>query len=419
MKRPTVASLKKVTPENLASLGVERLAEIVMAAAQTRPELKRRLRMELAAEQGAEHLAAEVDRRLGSLETSKSKVSWRQRPTFVRDLDVLRVLIAERLAGLDGPGALARMWLFMEIARRVGGRVRDKDGELAAVFARAAADIGRMLGAGEPGASAAALVDALVAAPAAWAQWLPGVLAAAPEGTADVALRLISERSNPAPGWVILVRQLADAAGDVDAWLATFPGEALRAQVNAAQAGRRLLAAGRVENAGRVLEAAAPAKARKGWLGGKAPDPDDDWEGAWIDYLEASGQGDAAQAARWASFERTLSVERAKAFTRRLADFDDVEAEQRAFAHAAGHEDFARGLAFLMDWPAYPDAGRMILARADEAVVGAEAAELWAGRLRARNPAAAELLLRKAAAAAFKRREFKVSERLTQEADTY
>ena len=49
MKTPTVASLKKVTPDNLARLD-ERLAEIVAEAADTRPDLKRRLRMELAAE---------------------------------------------------------------------------------------------------------------------------------------------------------------------------------------------------------------------------------------------------------------------------------------------------------------------------------------------------------------------------------
>ena len=60
MKPPTVASLKKVTPENLARLGADRLAEIVAEAADTRPDLKRRLRMELAAAQGAEHLALDV-----------------------------------------------------------------------------------------------------------------------------------------------------------------------------------------------------------------------------------------------------------------------------------------------------------------------------------------------------------------------
>jgi hypothetical protein len=50
MRRPTVASLKKVTAKNLANLGVERLAEILVAVADKRPRVKRRLRMELAAE---------------------------------------------------------------------------------------------------------------------------------------------------------------------------------------------------------------------------------------------------------------------------------------------------------------------------------------------------------------------------------
>ena len=63
MKRPTTASLKRVTPENLATLGVQRLAAILVAASEGRPELKRRLRMELAAEQGADHLAPEIDKR--------------------------------------------------------------------------------------------------------------------------------------------------------------------------------------------------------------------------------------------------------------------------------------------------------------------------------------------------------------------
>jgi hypothetical protein len=417
MKRPTVASLKKVTPENLATLGAGRLAEILAEVAAGRPELKRRLRMELAAEQGAEHLAVEIDRRLGSLGSSRSKVSWRQRPAFVRDLDALRGLIADRLAALDRIGALERMWLLMDAARLVGGRIRDKDGALAAVFDRAAGDIGGLLAGDDLARGAAALVDAMVTSPQAWARWLPVVLANAPEGFADAALRLMSARAGAQPGWIILIRQLADAAGDVDAWMATFPPEALRMAPNAAEAGRRLLDAGRVEDAGRVLEAAAPAKARGRWPGAKRSEPDFAWESAWFDWLDRSGQAQAAQAARWASFERTLSVERARAFTRRLDDFEDVEAEQRAFELATAHEDFGRGLRFLMEWPALGEAGRMITARPDEVGADPEQAELWAGRLRSRNPKAAELLLRKAAAAAFRRRDFRTSERLTQEAD--
>jgi hypothetical protein len=421
MKRPTVASLKKVTPENLAGLGAERLATILVAAAEGRADLKRQLRMELAAEQGADHLAVEIDKRLASLETSRSKVSWRQRPTFVRDLDILRALIAERLAGLDLAAARNRMWGFMGLARRLGSRVRDRDGELEAVFARAAGDVGALIREAGDSPLAEALVEAVVRDPARWAAWLPVILAQSSPALTGAALRLMSERRGAVPGWITIIRQLADAAGDIEAFQSTFPADALRTPAIAAEVGKRLLTAGRVEEAGRLLEAAAPwaPKGRTSGDGeGRAIEPDFDWETVWIDYLDQSGHGETAQEARWASFERTLSVERAKAFTRRLTDFNDVEAEGRAFDYAAKHADFQRGLLFLMDWPALPEAARMIQARADEIRVADDQAELWAAKLRVRQAKAAHLLLRKAAAAASGRRDFATCDRLTQEAES-
>jgi hypothetical protein len=107
----------------------------------------------------------------------------------------------------------------------------------------------------------------------------------------------------------------------------------------------------------------------------------------------------------------------AKAFTARLADFDDVEAEGRAFALAATHADFQRGLAFLMAWPAIAEAGRMIEARPDDIRVSIDQVDLWTPQLRRIKPRAAHLLLRKAAADAFRRREFATCDRLTLEAE--
>ncbi|MDB5466532.1 MAG: hypothetical protein JWQ46_1294 [Phenylobacterium sp.] len=421
MKHPTAASLKKVTAENLVNLGIERLAQILVTVADTRPELKRRLRMELAAEQGADHLAVEIDRRLASLDASRSKVSWRQRPTFVRDVDVLRDLIAGRLAELDRQAALDRMWLFMDLAKRLGLRVRDRDGELAAVFLRGAGDIGSLLAEVDAERAASALVGAVVRDPFDWAEWLPAVLAQTAPDMADAALRLMSVQPGAVPGWITLIRQLADAAGDVDAYMSSYTDDALRAPLAAAEVAKRLLASGRVDEAGKILADATPppADARRRPAGkGGTQEPDFDWETVWIDYLDQSGQGGAAQASRWASFERTLSVERAKAFTRRLTDFEDVEAEGRAFEFASHHSDFQRGLAFLMAWPALGEAARMIQARSDDVRVEADQAELWAAKLRARHPAAAHLLLRKAAAAAFRRGQFVTSDKLTQEADS-
>lgn len=419
MKSPTVASRKRVNAENLASLGAERLAEILAQAAASRPDLKRRLRMELAAEQGADHLVLEIDRRLASLDASRSKISWRKRPSFVVDLDVLRSLIVERLAGLDAALALDRMWLFMDLARRLGVRVRDRDGAMAEVFARAAADIGGLAAKADPARAGAALVDALVRDPNGWADWLPWLTAAAPRPVLVAALAQLQAREGGMSAWGELTRALADAVGDAGAYRATFSANALRDPSAAAEVAQRLLAAGDVEEAGRLLGAAQAAAPKFTLLAGRGQPvaPDFAWESAWIEYLERSGQGEAAQAARWASFERTLSAERARAFTQRLADFEDVEAENRAFAHAAAHADVDKALAFLMDWPALPEAARLIAARGEAIKVGAETAELWARRLRARQPAAAHSLLRKAAAAAFRRRDFATCDRLTAEAD--
>ena len=414
MKRPTVASLKKLSAENLSALGADQLADILLGVAETRPDLKRRLRMEVVAEQGPEHLVPQIDKRLATLQTSRGQVSWRQKPAVVRDVDALRELIGESLAAMDRSAALERMWLFMETASPVGRRFQDRDSAIAAVYARAAADLGRLLAGHDRQMAANSLVEAVVARPQAWAEWLPQTLAGLPKATAEIALGLALERRERTPGWLTVIRHLADAAGDVEAFRQTYSEEGLATPAVAVDLARRYLAAGDVEAAGDVLRLAAPRPGRAGRLAA----PDFDWESAWIDYLEQSGDEATAQAVRWASFERTLDVDRARAFTRRLDGFDDVEAESRALAHAAAYPDFALGLRFLMTWPALAEASRMIEARPDDIKVEGEEAELWAAKLRRRFPAAAHLLLRRAAAAAFRRREFKVCDRLTQEAET-
>jgi hypothetical protein len=414
MKRPTIASRKTLTAETLAGLGADRLADILLGVADTRPDLKRRLRMEVAAEQGAEHLAPQIDKRLATLETSRGRVTWRQKPAVIRDLDALRGLIAERLAGLDRSAGLERLWLFLETATPVGRRFQGRDEAMAAVYLRAAGDLGRLLAGQDPRMAANRLVEAIIARPQAWAEWLTATLEHAPREVAQIALEQVRVRQERAAGLLTVVRHLADAAGDVEAFRESYPAAALATPAIAVGVARRYLAAGQVEAAGDVLRAAAPTTNRAGRLAA----PDFDWETAWIDYLERAGDREAAQAVRWASFERTLDVARARAFTTRLTGFDDVEAESRAFAHAAQNADFQLGLRFLMAWPALLEASQMILAREDEIKVEAPEAELWAAKLRRRYPAAAHLLLRRAAAAAFRRRDFKVCDRLTQEAES-
>jgi hypothetical protein len=412
MARVSSGGRKKVTAETLAGLGAEKLAEILAGVAETRPDLKRRLRMELAAVEGAGALAGEIDKRLSAFETSRGKVTWRQAPAFLRDIDALRLLIAERLAAHDPAAAAERLWRLMAAVRQVGLRYRQREAELDDIFRRAAGDLGALLALQAPGPAAHDLVEAVAKNPSGWGRWLPDLAARASAGLAAETLRQMPRRSGLVPGWVTLIRQLADAAGDAGAYRETWTPEALKTPAVAAGVAARYLAAGDPEPAGEVLRAAAPTHQRR-----RAGAADFDWETAWIAYLEAVGRKEEAQEVRWASFERTLSAERLREIVRRLGDFDDVEAEARAFALAAAFPDFAAALGFLMDWPALAEAARLIEARAGEIDVDPDAAELWAAKLRRRHPKAAHLLLRRTAAAAFRRRDFKTCERLTAEAE--
>jgi hypothetical protein len=302
----------------------------------------------------------------------------------------------------------------MATAMAVGGRFSDADDTVEAIYRQAASDLGRLLTHADAQIAARGLIEAATANPRGWSRWISALLAHSPAQVAKLALDQ-AQRHGPSAGWIPIVRHLADAAGDVAAYRETYPETALATPSIAVEVARRYLAIGDVEAAGEVLRRAAPKP-----VGTQArlAAPDFDWETTWIDYLQRAGDDDAAQAVRWASFQRTLDVDRARAFVGRLDGFDDVEAESRAFAYAAAHSDFQLGLEFLMSWPALAEASQMVEARADDIAVDPEKAEAWAAKLRRRFPGAALLLLRRAAAAAFRRRQYKTCDRLTQEADT-
>ncbi len=60
----------------------------------------------------------------------------------------------------------------------------------------------------------------------------------------------------------------------------------------------------------------------------------------------------AGAQARWHAFERTLSATPLRDHLKRLPDFDGVEAERQAIAHAMTFPDTLASLSFLIDWPA-------------------------------------------------------------------
>ena len=138
-----------------------------------------------------------------------------------------------------------------------------------------------------------------------------------------------------------------------------------------AEIGRRLLAADRAAEALAALEAARPKQR-------PTPARDDEdlylaghgdrsaWEEAYIEALDAMGQQEQAQRLRWAAFEERLSSTHLRAYLKRLPDFDDVEAEDRAKQHALGFRSFSAALHFFQEWPDQAHAARLVLTRTPE-----------------------------------------------------
>lgn len=401
---PKTKTIKKtLTAPNLALLGAERLAELLVEVAGSDANWRRRLRLELAAEIGAPELALELDKRMDALAVGKGKVSWRKRPELIEDLEFHRRLIVERLSPLDARLGLERMVAWFDLYPGLEIRVRDPKGELAERFLAAADDLAALAAAAGPKVAAPILSEALQTRLSDWAKWIGR---AAPSLPADLAEALLSDlltgRPPPTGRLALVVRKLADRAADAAAFADTFdPEHRTRPEVGA-EIARRFVRAGQPAEARAALEAARPrSPAPSRWNKLKAPpEPElsEPWQAAEIAVLDAEGRAEDAQAARWAAFERSLDPEALRAFVSRLADFDDVEALDRAFAHAAAWPDPMPGLDFLMTWPALPEAARMITARADALRGGSPHLELWAGRL-ARFPAAALILLRARASA--------------------
>ena len=397
-KRPTTAK-KTLSAANLAALGAGRLADLLIEVGSGDAGWKRRLRMELAAEVGAADLAFEIDKRLTTLANARTRVSWRKRPELLDDLRGLQRMIVDRLAPLDAKLALDRLVLWFDLYPGLDVRVKDPKGELALLFDAASGDLAAVASTAGPDVSGPVLGEALQTRLSEWGAWIGRGAAGLDRA---LAVRLLTDlmtgRPRPTGRLALVVRKLADRAGDLDAWITALPDEEHRKPEVGAEIARRLALAGRAIEARAALEASrpvAPEPAR--WTRPREvvpPPPPETWLTAEIAVLDAEGRAEDAEAARWMLFERTLAETPLREVIARLPDFEDVIALDRAHAHAAAFADATKGLAFLMGWPAYREAAQMVMARAGEIRGSTDDVPLWAARLEGRYPLAALLLVR-------------------------
>jgi hypothetical protein len=414
-----MASRKTLNAKNLEALGSERLAELLIEISRGNTAAQRRLRLELAGAASPADMAQEIRKRLTAIARSRSFVDWHRRKALVTDLETQRQAISQ-VAKVDAAEALDLLWRFMALANSIFNRCDDSSGSVIAVFQAACRDLGEIAIAATaaPTVLAEQAYRALTENEYSQYDSLVEVMAPALGATGldhlkQLVLKLSQEpRRKPRDedrtvvGWGMggplyaddlaerhrssVVRMaleaIADAQGDVDAFIAQQSEKARAVPSVAVEIAQRLLGAGRADEAWTAINAID--QDRPGWI-------PVEWEQTRLAVLEALGRADEAQAFRWSCFERSLNPEHLRTYLKRLPDFEDLEAEERAIAYALSHSSVHHALGFLVSWPALDQAAHLVLTRADE--LNGDFYEILApaaAALEAKHPLAATVLRR-------------------------
>jgi hypothetical protein len=399
---PNTRAKAEVSEASLARLGPKRLAALLLAAADADAALRRRLRMELLADDPAA-LAKEIDGQIRSLRRAKSFVDWRKAADLVKTLDSLRASIIGELAAADPAAAAERLFAFFTLAEPSLNRTDDSTGRIGDVFRDACRDLGALVAKiADADAQLAIARRAFAAADADGYGVLDDLVAhvatqlpAAPLGDfrdmveaelEDAAAAPVGKDRFPRRLWFCAraLAAIADAQGDVDLFIAAEMAKGARVRDDAAMA-ERLISAGRPDEALSVLDAAEPNPGKQAWA----------LEHMRIAALDALGRAEEAQLLRWAAFAGGLRAAPLRDYLKCLDDFDADAKEDEALAIVGEHGDVSAALSFLMDWPNLRKAGELVRQRRAE--LDGDCYWLYgpAGeRLEDKEPLAASLLYR-------------------------
>ena len=411
-------------PETLTALSQERLIGLILGETARNAAFRKLVSAALASLQGAEAVAAIVDRRLTALEGARGFIDWHKRRGFTTDLGATVTVILAELAPLDRAAALERLVRFLGGADAVLNRVDDASGAVQAIYERASEAVVAVaadLDSDAAGLFALTLIPRVVADPYGpfgllirdLVPRLPAAALDALDAELAEAVGVSSEQGGEAKGRpaftaalpkanLLRIRQdIADSRDDVEAYIALehaiMPG-----RPDVIEIARRLLDAGRAAEALDWIRRRAASRGRVVTRASLAAgDAAIDGHGRErieleIRVLDALNRRVEAQALRWHGFATLLDAEMLRAHVAKLPDFEDEEVLERALDHVARHDDAHRALAFLVGWPSLDRAARLVLARSSEWRGDAyRLLDLAAVALEPAHPTAATLLLRR------------------------
>ena len=411
-------SKKTLNAENLAALGAETLANLLIEVSTGSAEIKRRLRLELSHNLGPAELARDVRKRLNSIRRSTSFVGWRRRKALIKDLTTQAEMIIDKIAP-DAPDvAFDLLWEFVDLAPSVYERVDDSRGDVGDVFRNARAqlediapragldpqtlalrvwEVVRDNGYGEFDGIIGLMANTLGTAGLDHLKTLVTAHAETPveEPQSHAAIQFLRDLRSNGGNYAEeqksrlikrCLQEIAVAQGDTDAYVAQYSAAELARPHVAAEVAELELGEGRASAALAVLTGADLDQRRVDDLR---------WDRVYIACLLALDRLPDAQTHRWSVFCATLDRDMLRDYLKVLPDFDDIEVEDEAKAHALQFEDFTTALSFFLAWPDLIFAAKLVEDRAEE--LNGNLYELLtpaAESLRDRHPRAAVLLWR-------------------------
>ena len=358
-----MASKAALNAKNLEALGEKRLAQLLLDVTKGNAEAKRRLRLELAGEAGVETIAAEVRKRIRTLEQSTSFVEWNKTKALIADLETQLGFITGKIAEKDPAVAFELIWEFVALSNPTYARVDDSNGRVQEVFHGALDDIVELAARALPSSTSVAQHIIAGLPYDEWGYYAP-LISDLGAYLKDDGFSLLQDYMESDDGRALpdytrhsVLSMIADARNDIDAFIALQSDGQIEHPEVAAYSARKLIEVGRAEEALAILERVDKSYRSHGNF---------DCELAKVGALKALGRHDEAQIFRWSCFEANLNPDHLKAYLSELPDFDDIEAETKAIETAKSFPDFRSALTFLINWKAHEAASEMAIARNDE-----------------------------------------------------
>lgn len=411
---------KSLNKKNLEALGAATLAELLLEAVKGDAARQRQVRMALSSELSPKEAAADIRKRVAQIRRAKSWIAGRAQRTLAKELNGLIDVISTRVASEDVGLGFDLLWSLLQLAPDIHARTDDSNGTIGEVMDTAMDAIQTLAPRldRDPELLADQLFEALQ--DNGYGEF-DGVIPALSEALGDLGLTALKARAVAAMDAPVtpddteyfgvlvsaerrlemvkdsrdrtlrmILSDIADAQGDVDAWLSQYSAQQLAYHTIAPDAARRLLAADRAEEALRIMETCIASDDRKDRFF-DTPEVDS----AHFACLEALGNETDLRRAMWTRFETRLCAETLRRYVSRLPDFEDDEALMDARAHVRNHPDLLQGLIFCMQWPDPGLASDLVLSRSEE--LDGNAYELLSPTselLEAEHPLAATLVWR-------------------------